>query len=353
LKKFNIKLIPFVLPFLVLFFVKIVLYTDKEGDLLRIGYIPKSFHYKKDGLKYAGKNNVENISTTKKTNFKILIIGDSFSEGQSSFSNHLTKNFSVLHIERFVSINQIQTLVDLINGDFFDYYKFDYVILENIERHVIDLSENIEFTSKVMKYQVDSFSNNLNEKKSQASEGFFAKSTIEFPLYTMPRFYLQDDYLSNDLVYKITTNSKHLFNNNVNHLLVYSDDISNTQKNNQKQNIKKLESVLNKITEMLSKRNVNLIFLPVPDKYDFYYEYIKNKSNYIKPLFFEHMKRLDKKFIYIDSKNILAQYKDVYKDIYFYDDTHWTNIASNIIANEISMKIKQQDILTMQTSDNN
>jgi hypothetical protein len=159
LKKFKIKLIPFVLPFLVLFFIKIVFYTDKEGDLLRIGYIPKSFHYKKDGLKYAGKNNVENISTTKKTNFKILIIGDSFSEGESSFSNHLTKNFSVLHIERFVSINQIQTLVDLINGDFFDYYKFDYVILENIERHVIVLSENIEFTRKVMKYQVDSFSN--------------------------------------------------------------------------------------------------------------------------------------------------------------------------------------------------
>jgi hypothetical protein len=65
------------------------------------------------------------------------------------------------------------------------------------------------------------------------------------------------------------------------------------------------------------------------------------------------MKRLNKKFIYIDSKNILAQYKDVYKDIYFYDDTHWTNIASNIIANDISMKIKQQDSLTVQKSDSN
>jgi hypothetical protein len=195
--------------------------------------------------------------------------------------------------------------------------------------------------------------NNLIEKKSQENEGFFAKSTIEFPLYTMPRFYLQDDYLSNDLVYKITTNSKHLFNNNVDHLLVYSDDISNTPKNNQQPNIRKLESVLNKITELLSKRDVKLIFLPVPDKYDFYYEYIKNKSKYIKPLFFDHMKSGSKKFIYIDSKNILTKYKDVYKDIYFYDDTHWTNIASNIIANVISMKIKQQDILTMQTSDNN
>ena len=299
MKKFKIKLIPFVLPFLVLFFIKILLYTDKEGDLLRIGYIPKSFHYKKDVLKYFGKNNVENISTTKKTNFKILIIGDSFSEGESSFSNHLTKNFSVLHVDRFVSNNQIQTLIDLINGDFFDYYTFDYVILENIERHAIDLSENIEFTSQVMKYQVESFSNNLIEKKSEASEGFFAKSTIEFPLYTMLRFYLQDDYLSNDLVYKITTNSKHLFNNNVDHLLLYSTDISNTPKNNQHQNVRKLEFVLNKITEMLSKRNVKLIFLPVPDKYDFYYENIKNKSNYTKPIFFDHMKRGIKKFIYI------------------------------------------------------
>jgi len=99
--------------------------------------------------------------------------------------------------------------------------------------------------------------------------------------------------------------------------------------------------------------NNQLIFLPVPDKYDFYYEYIKNKSKYIKPLFFDHRKRLNKKFIYIDSKNILAQYKDVYKDIYFYDDTHWTNIASNIIANDISMKIKQQDSLTVQKSDSN
>ncbi|WP_278020214.1 hypothetical protein [Flavobacterium ginsengisoli] len=75
--------------------------------------------------------------------------------------------------------------------------------------------------------------------------------------------------------------------------------------------------------------------MPAPDKYDLYYDYILDKTNFPKPLFFQYLGFLKKDYIYIDSKRKLLDQLEVKKDMYFYDDTHWSPVASKIIANEI------------------
>jgi hypothetical protein len=42
----------------------------------------------------------------------------------------LAGDFNILHIDRFISGNQIQKFIELCNGNFFDTYKVQYVILQ-------------------------------------------------------------------------------------------------------------------------------------------------------------------------------------------------------------------------------
>ncbi|MDR1876149.1 MAG: hypothetical protein LBQ84_00850 [Flavobacteriaceae bacterium] len=45
----------------------------------------------------------------------------------------------------------------------------------------------------------------------------------------------------------------------------------------------------------------------------------------------------------MDSKELLSTYINTYKDIYFYDDTHWSPIAAKIVAEKIKDTIKRNE----------
>jgi hypothetical protein len=77
-----------------------------------------------------------------------------------------------------------------------------------------------------------------------------------------------------------------------------------------------------------------------PDKYDLYYDFVVDKKELPKPVFFDNFKPLKKEYIFIESKAILYNYVKKQKDLYYYDDTHWSPVASKIIANNIKKQIK-------------
>ena len=108
-------------------------------------------------------------------------------------------------------------------------------------------------------------------------------------------------------------------------LLDYYNDISI---------INKANNELNKIALDLKKKHIKLIVLIAPDKYDFYYNDILN-SPFSEPIFFNALDSLPKDYLYFNSKKLLTQYKDSNKDLYFFDDSHWSPLASKIIAEEI------------------
>ena len=97
------------------------------------------------------------------------------------------------------------------------------------------------------------------------------------------------------------------------------------------------------LAKWLKERGVKLIGLPSTDKLDFYDDDIINKNQYPKPLFFEKMRILDKNYIYVDSKKILKENTSNIKDVYFYDDTHCSPVASKIIANKIKSEIENSE----------
>lgn len=342
MKRLIFKTSFFIVPFAILYFITLIFYNDAPSpDLLRLGYIP---NVNKDYRKIfflSKKEEFEKLSNHKKKKYKILTIGDSFSDrGGYGYQNILAEDgFSVLHVDRFISKNPIQALLNLSNGDFFDTFNIKYVVLQNIERHIIDNIKDIKLDDKLLLYEIDSLIQTHKVTESNYKYQFFSRATIEFPLYHFPRFYFSKNYISNKQVYNVELNSKTLFSNNSNKLLFFYTDLVNTNQNNFVENLHKLNNTLNEISRNLIEKNVKLIVLPSPDKYDLYYDFIVDKKNLTKPLFFDNFKTLRKEYIYIDSKKTLSDELKFKKDIYFFDDTHWTPIASEIIANKIKEKI--------------
>lgn len=336
MKKLILKTLLFTIPFLVLYSITYLFYVKEESpDLLRMGYIP-DVDMSSTAISSLKKNEkFELLSKSTKRDFKFLNIGDSFSDrGAIGYNSLLANNFTVLQVDRFIADNQIQTLINMVNGDFFTNYKIDYVILQNVERHLIDNIEKVDLNGKITVHQIDSLIHNHHFNEDNHYD-FFSKTTIKFPLNCM-KFFYEKNYLSNGLVYNVETNDNTLFDNGSNKLLFFYKDLYRVEKNNVFQNAENLNKILNYISKKLLEKNIHLILLPAPDKYDMYYEYIANKENFIRPIFFSNFKKLEKQYIYIDSKEILSKKIKAQKEIYFFGDTHWSPAGAQIIADEIT-----------------
>ncbi|MBF4493690.1 hypothetical protein IR010_14165 [Flavobacterium sp. MR2016-29] len=342
MKKFIFKTSFFVAPFAFLYVITLLFYSSSESpDLIRLGCFPNIFKEYRNVFHDDFKRKIyfNKISRIKNKKEKILTIGDSFSEqGNYGYKNYLSEKYSVLHIDRFISGNQIQTLYELLNGDFFAKQNIEYVILENVERNFISNANNIDSSKIIMTSQLDNLVRDHKISKLDNSDPFFSKKTIQFP-FSMLRYYFSQNYLSNKYVYNVVLNRNNLFSINESNLLFVYKDLSCLEENNDLAGVQKLNNVLNDLSNKLRDKKIKLIVLPAPDKYDLYYDYIADKTKFPRPLFFNNLGALKKNYVYINSKKILSAQLSRKKDIYFYDDTHWSPVASKIIADEIKKEI--------------
>lgn len=281
----------------------------------------------------------------------MLTIGDSFSEQmEMGYQNQLSyhSKISILHMDRFLSEESpLQTLIELINSDFFDNIEVKYIVLQSVERATIIRNEFLSFDKKrtidSLKLQIKDFNRKKEQGKTTPPSSnhteFFSDATIKIPLTNLQFLFLNRPIKSD--VYKFKSNNSQLFTNNPDNLLFFKDDIKTLKDKNNDEKIKALNNNLNKINDLLAQKNIKLIVLIAPDKYDLYYPYIANKPKGKEPLFFSKLEPLHKNYIYIPSYQILSNAIKNNKDIYFYDDTHWTYKSSEIIANEIRKHIRQ------------
>ena len=339
MKKFILKTSIFTFPFVIFFSLNVFFYDQKEGDLIRLGYLysnptPKSMITSQYNL-HKHYTLLSEIDITSKKKFKIVTIGDSFSEqGNLGYKNFIGNNgVSVLHIDRFISGNPIQTLIQLLNSDLFDYVSTDYILLQSVERVLIQRIHEIDFNISI---DLDGLSNDIKNQKREVPDDslqFFSAPTIKAPITNILYSFDHKPFTSKTYKYKsINTN---LFSNNPDDLLFYQDDIININSKNDKTSILKCIQALENVNELAAKKNIKLIVLISPDKYDIYYPFIKNNNKLTKPLFFSIYEPLEKEYINIESFKILTEEIKKERDIYFYDDTHWSPKGAEIIAEEI------------------
>jgi hypothetical protein len=93
---------------------------------------------------------------------------------------------------------------------------------------------------------------------------------------------------------------------------------------------------LNFLQNILNKKGIELYFIPAPDKYNLYSNYIVN-NGYPKSRLFEILRPLVKEYNFIDTKVILDKMlEDGVLDVYHVDDTHWNYIGREAIFSTIN-----------------
>lgn len=345
MKNFIQKSSLFIIPFLFLHLLNSFMYVQNEGDLTRAGYLynnpsPKS-HLSKQFNLNKQYTLVSEIKLNTSSKFDVLTIGDSFSDqGILGYNNILAnEGLSVLNMDRSLTDNPIQKIIELINGDFFDSIQTDYVILQSVERNFIQRCQEIDYSKSLY---IDSIKNKINKyvkKTPKQNLSFLSKSTLKIPLTNIQYHFSYKP--ANSRTYKVTTIKDNLFTKNPNNLLFYEDDINNMTYKNDSLKIINSNNTLNKINNLLFKKNIKLIVLISPDKYDLYYPYIEDKDNFNEPLFFRYYNNLSKEYASINSFEILANSIANNKDVYYYDDTHWSPIGASAIAIEIYKTINE------------
>lgn len=353
MKKFLKKTSLFLLPIFMAFIFTECFYSTKKGDLLRIGYLADIYNYdselvfKNEFVRKIFYSEISELDLSREQNFKILVIGDSFSEfGLRGYNNYLaeTNNNSLLNFNSFLCKNPLQALYSIINGGVLDKIKVEYIVLQSVERAIVERA-SIDTTmlisidslkNKFVKYKIDK---KLNDEKKSEVDRLFSNRLLKFTFFNIK--YLFSDNAFNSATYAVNSTDK-LFSANTNKLLFLENDIKALENNSNFKKVEKLNNELNELSKKLSEKGIKLIVLPCPDKYDLYYEYIVNKQNYPKPLFFEHLYKMPKNYLFIDAKSILKNAVKHQKDIYKFDDSHWSPISSKLVANEINRIIKNR-----------
>ena len=229
--------------------------------------------------------------------------------------------------------NPIQALVGLINSNLFDSVQTDYIVLQSSVRDINNRTKSIDFENSIdFELLLKKVNNNRTEVPNYNFQ-FFSDATIKMPLNNFQYLFSSKPFFSK--TYKIKSNNPNLFSNNPDNILFYKDDIQKL--NTKNDSLKTLNSikVLTDISNILSRKNIKLIVIVSPDKYDMYYPYIENKSDFIEPTFFSTYERADKKYENVDTYRILSKGIATEKDVYFYDDTHWSPKGAKIVADEL------------------
>ncbi|MDD2365361.1 MAG: hypothetical protein PHN84_04285 [Desulfuromonadaceae bacterium] len=321
-------------------------HSRKGGDLVRMGYISglTSSHILSDDLPIRHMD----IRKYDKKPVDIITVGDSFSVGGGGGHNSYYQDYiasvnnirvlnvpSYFHFGKELQFQPVITLSKLINSGYLDIIKPKYLLLESIERMAIT-----RFTTDF-----------TLEKRASIEEidRYFMESSFELPNKDMELQFVNNGnwkFLANAFQYSFrdrargssvlkTHLTKPLFtSNDPECLLFYCDDL-NTKDQATVENVRLLNSNLNKVAKLLQSKGIILVFMPVVDKLNLYHPYLKS-NKYPQSTFFEKLRTLPKDYIFIDTKAILSSLLEKgEKDVFFQDDTHWNWKASKAIFEKV------------------
>ena len=346
-KKFTYIFISFLIFFIICnlltwnFYTKDLLSPPKgysAGALSRLSYYNEVNELKLDIVDLPKKHiEMKNYNGQK---IDVLTIGDSFSSDVTGglnpyYQDYLASNkkLKVLNVVPYKDKGIINTIIIMKNNGFLNKVKPKVIILENVERTVgMILSDDLNF-SQTVKIE-DFLAYYKNKEHFLPKKNFFdfiTDANIRYYLFKFLYQFSEKPFMS--LVY-IKNTTKPLFSNFQNKILFIDGDILYLA-NNSPERIHKVNQNLNKLSDFISVTGTKLYFMPAVDKYDLYYNFIKD-NNHPKPEFFDIIRKLPRNYYLVDSKSILEkELNNGTKDIFYKDDTHWSHIGRKVIADNI------------------
>ena len=317
------------------------------GDLVRVGYISGSKVMEKTRVDLPKKHMV--MSDYRGQKIDVLTIGDSFSGGGGFRRNPYyqdymaTKNnFTVLNAgpyptNDFVAFFQpLSTLSILYNSGYLDIIKPRYVLIESVARYSIcRFAKPFNFSKGDSLENVVTFYAKKNSPHKAPDVCFFNNGNLKFLLNKI--LYRFSDSAFSKIIHVKKLRLPLFSVDNSDSLLFLQEDIKYLKEVNP-QSVARLNENFNRIAELLERKGIKLLFMPIVDKYDLYSDYMVNNP-YPQNMFFDILRELPRKYTLIDTKEILSScLKKGEKDIYFSDDSHWNWKASEHIFEVVKFK---------------
>ena len=315
---------------------------DGHGDLSRLGmYV--SNESQTAPIQYPGKCILfsEYVALEKKPHIDIVTIGDSFSNS-GQYQAYLTSQYgkTILHV--YSQDDCVTTLRTMEENGYLAEISPNTVILESVERYMQSRfgKSDIHSTGVSKEHFAKKQIKKENKSQSNAEEnwapGLMMSANLKF-IKNKTRYFSKDNRLSDEVyIEKLSTP---LFTNPTHEeiLLFYYEDLRYM---NESTNYKQINKTLNDLADDLSLQGINLVFMTCVDKFDLYYPYIQDKNPYPENHFFEEFDTYPKRYIFINTKRILEEMLATgEKDIYWFDDTHWSWKAQQRVVDDIMKKL--------------
>ncbi len=345
MRKFLYNLSYTVLP-VWLFFVGMAVYLwaidDNSGDLMRLGLIDSGPEYSDSictrllpEVYYTG---LDDDSVLRQDNCDVLVIGDSFSHGggvgkQGDYVNYLAhesgRKVVVFTPQDPTLSSPMQIAFDLLNLNRIDSTNVKNLVVQEVERYLVDRHCGFVTNHKSIP-RVDKPEQEAAPEPEQSPS----------PLLRVKDFLFYHLFGANPIL-KANLSRPVFGGVQPDVLYFYNEDVKMgfdvTPKSRQL-----IVNCYRQVIDAARQRGVNLILLVAGDKYDMYQNYIVDNPYPAKTLnedIQQWMAPEMDRFVF--SKQVLSPYiEQGVKDVYLFNDTHWSPASSHLIAAEIIKKLK-------------
>jgi hypothetical protein len=334
MKKFLIKLSFTVLPvFLLLFglvaYVTLSVLPRTTGDLGNLALIPFNCpDDSTDEMKELLFMNISQSNDLKDVRADVLTIGDSFSRmGRLGYQNYLAaQGVSVVNCARNLYENPFQYAYNILDLGLVDSTKIGVLVVQVGERDLVYRSEEFDVN------KVD-----MNEPDTESRSGSGNGNPNAWSLLRARDFLM---YRLWSPVYKVTLDKDYFNNKEPRSLYFYCADITNGL-NIDEGSKQKVQQVYQVLTRKAEERGIALLLMVPVDKYDMYQDHIVDNP-YPHKTYVE-----DAHEIFGDTPHVmLCKYlltpliEKGEKDVFLFDDSHWSIKASEIVGKELSQRVK-------------
>jgi hypothetical protein len=132
-----------------------------------------------------------------------------------------------------------------------------------------------------------------------------------------------------------------LFSGNGEDVLVYEQDVRKLVSKNDPVVVKKTVAVFEELNTSVQARGMELVVLVSPDKYDVYYPFLDPRAQVDAPQFFEYYLAIPKVYKDVPAFDVLTRAVMEQPDVYYYDDSHWSPVGAELVADQIERIIRE------------
>ena len=338
MKMFLIKLSYTVLPvFLLLFglvaYVTLYISPRTTGDLGHLAYIPFDCQEDAPGeMEELLFEDVRQTDSLRNIHVDVLTVGDSFSRmGKLGYQNYLAaQGVSVVNCKRELYDNPFQYAYNILDRGLVDSANISVLVVQVGERDLVIRSEEFD----VNKVDIRELGSKSPSNGGGSANDWSLLRARDFLMYRLDK----------SPVYKVTLDKDYFNSKEPRSLYFYCADITNGV-NIGDASRQKIQEVNQILTRKANERGIALLLMIPVDKYDMYQHHIVDNP-YPRKTYIEEARE-----IFGDTPNVLLC-KDLLtpliekgeKDVFLFDDSHWSIKAAEIVGKELSKRVKGHKI---------